>query len=338
MIEYMKANELSHELLGQIQRAIQKEYDGLEICIRKIDRPRLLTIIENVRRQKVNILLEKEPNLDRKVLEIFGNLSNASQLVVRGGINKEVAKTIEASASYLVDNLFDSQSAISTLSRMIIHDPTLYDHSASVAMLSSLISTQHLDRVFSKKEASIIAQCGLYHDVGKTCVPSHILNKPGKFTADEFKAMKDHAIFGELELLSVIQSGAPIDELAVRVAGEHHERWNGKGYPRGRCGGLDDQNPNGIHLYTRIVTIADVYSALLMKRVYKEAFEPQDALLIMEKSAKDDYDPIIFPRFVSAVVTSLNELEKARGKGRILYIDDSGQLRDAQRIKQKDKS
>ena len=273
--------------------------------------------------------MEKEPTLDRKVLEVFGNLSNASQLVVRGGINKEVAKSIEASAAYLVDNLFDSQTAVATLSRMVIHDPTLYDHSASVAMLSGLISMQHLDRNLSKKEAAIVAQCGLYHDVGKTCVPSHILNKPGKFTDDEFKSMKDHAVFGETELLSVIQQGAPIHEAAVRVAGEHHERWNGKGYPRGHCGELNDSNPNGIHLYTRIVTIADVYSALLMKRVYKEAFEPHDALIIMQKCAATDFDPIIFPKFVHSVVKSLNEADKARGKGRILYMDENGQLRDS---------
>lgn len=151
MIEFMKPAELSKELIGQITRAIQKEYAGLEICIRKIDRNRLLTIIENVRRQKVDVLLEKEPGLDRKVLEIFGNLSNASQLVVRGGINKDTAKSVEASAAYLVDNLFDSQSAMATLSKMVIHDPTLYDHSASVAMLAALISTQHLEKTSLKK-------------------------------------------------------------------------------------------------------------------------------------------------------------------------------------------
>lgn len=331
MIEFMKPAEHSKELLEQISRAIQKEYAGLEICIRKIDRNRLLAIIDSVRRQKIDVLLDKEPTLDRKVLEIFGNLSNASQLVVRGGINKDTAKVVEASAAHLVDNLFDSQSAMATLSRMVIHDPTLYDHSASVAMFAALISTQHLEQNVSKKEAAIVAQCGLYHDVGKTCVPSHILNKPGKFTPDEFNVMKEHAIFGEEELLKVIENGAPIHEAVVRVAGEHHERWNGKGYPRGHCGALHAENLNGIHLYTRIVSIADVYSALLMKRVYKEAFEPQDALLIMEKNAKDDYDPIIFPKFLNAVVASLNALQKSNEKGRILFRDEDGLLKESKK-------
>jgi HD-GYP domain-containing protein (c-di-GMP phosphodiesterase class II) len=331
MIEYMRADEFSNELVNQIQTAIQKEYDGLEICIRKADRPKLLMMIEQVRRRKLDVLMKNEPTLDRKVLEIFGNLSNASQLVVKGGVNQDVAKQVESAAAFLVDNLFDSQSAIATLSRMVTHDATLYDHSASVAMLAATIATQHLEKPLSKKQAYMVAQCGLYHDVGKTCVPSNILNKPGKFTPEEFEVMKQHAAFGEEELWQVIRAGAPIDEIAARVAGEHHERWNGKGYPRGRAGALSEENPNGIHLYTRIVTIADVYSALLMKRVYKPAYEPQDAMLIMAKNAKEEYDPGIFPKFVEGVVGSLNQLEKARGKGRILFLDESGQLQEAKK-------
>jgi HD-GYP domain-containing protein (c-di-GMP phosphodiesterase class II) len=331
MVEFMKPAEFSKELVDQIHSALLKEYDGLEICMRAVDRPRLLIMVEKVRRKKLDALIQKEPHLDRKVLEVFGNLSNASQLVVRGGINQDVAKQVESAAAFLVDNLFDSQSAIATLSRMVTHDSTLYDHSASVAMLAALIGSQHLDRPLNKKEAYLVAQCGLYHDVGKTCVPSNILNKPGKFTPEEFEVMKKHAEFGEQELMAVIQNGAPIHEIAARVAGEHHERWNGQGYPRGRKGALSDQNPEGIHLYTRIVTIADVYSALLMKRVYKPAYEPQDAMLIMAKNAKEEYDPDIFPRFVRGVVQSLNKLETQQGRGRILYLDDSGKLQEVKR-------
>ena len=68
-----------------------------------------------------------------------------------------------------------------------------------------------------------------------------------------------------------------------------------------------------------------------MKRVYKEAFEPQDALLIMEKNAKDDYDPIIFPKFLNAVVASLNALQKSNEKGRILFRDEDGLLKESKK-------
>jgi HD-GYP domain-containing protein (c-di-GMP phosphodiesterase class II) len=329
MIEYMRPEEFSQELVERIGAAILKDYEGLEISIRKVDRPKFGLLIEEIRKRKVDRLMEAEPHLDRKVLEVFGNLSNASQLVVKGGVNSEVANQVERAAAYMVDNLFDSNSAMATLSKMVTHDPTLYDHSASVAMLAAMISTQHLKKPLSKREAQKVAQCGLYHDVGKTCVPSYILNKPGKFTPEEFEVMKTHAELGEQELMKIIESGAPIDPIAARVAGEHHERWTGKGYPRGRKGAMELDAENGIHLYTRIVSIADVYSALLMKRIYKPAYEPQDAILIMNKNAKEEYDPDIYPHFRDGVVKSLNKLEEVRTtKGRLLFLDDDGELKE----------
>jgi HD-GYP domain-containing protein (c-di-GMP phosphodiesterase class II) len=116
--------------------------------------------------------------------------------------------------------------------------------------------------------------------------------------------MKSHTVLGFEELQKARKQGAPIEDLVCRVALEHHERFTGKGYPFGRVGRLEE-NPNGIHLYTRIVTIADVYSALLMKRVYKPAYEAKDALAIMVKSAAEEYDPEIFHAFLRHVIKSL---------------------------------
>jgi putative nucleotidyltransferase with HDIG domain len=255
---------------------------------------------------------------------------------VRGGITNEVASKVRASAAHLVNNLMDNGMAIATLSRMVTHDPTLYDHSASVAMLAGMIAGRCLEKPLSTKETEVVAQCGLYHDVGKTCVPSGVLNKPGRFTDDEFAVMKTHALLGEKELQKVVDGGAPIDEMAVRVAGEHHERFFGGGYPRGKKGRFEDNKEAGIHLYSRIVTIADVYSALLMKRVYKPAYEAQDAIKIMAQTAEKEYDPIIFPRFLKSVVGSLNEFQEktvGKDKGRILYLDEEGNLRERKKMK-----
>jgi len=334
MIEFMKPSEFSKELVAYLWAAMEKAKRRLDIQISKDAVARFEQIIEKIRQNKVTRLLEKDPHLDRKTIEIFGNLSGASQLVVKGGINADVAERVQASAKYMVNNLYDSDAAIATLSRMVTHDPTLYDHSASVAMIAGVIARQVLVRshALPKSEVEIIAQSGLYHDVGKTCVPSFILNKPGKFTEAEFEIMKSHTTLGEQELARTVEAGAPIHELCVRVAGEHHERFSGKGYPRGRKGREEEDEKNGIHLYTRIVTIADVYSALLMKRVYKPAYEPQDAVKIMAESAKDDYDPEIFVPFLKSVVTSLNDYQETVRKhdggkgGRILFMKEDGSL------------
>jgi len=333
LVEFIKPNEFSKELLDEIWTALQSE-KKVQVLIEKKHQGVFEQVIDMIRDKKFSKLFEKDPGLDRKTLEIFGNLSNASQLVVRGGITAEVAIQVKASAAFLVGNLMDNDVAIATLSRMVTHDPTLYDHSASVAMLSAMIGRQCLEKPLSPKETELVSQCGLYHDVGKTCVPSAVLNKPGRFTEEEFSIMKKHAEFGEEELQKVIKSGAPVDPMAARVAGEHHERFCGQGYPKGKSGCYEVDPVNGIHLYTRVVTIADVYSALLMKRVYKPSYEPQDAIKIMAAIAEKEYDPGIFSKFVKSVVGSLNKYQERHStlqKGRILYFDEDGELKEEDR-------
>jgi HD-GYP domain-containing protein (c-di-GMP phosphodiesterase class II) len=326
MVEYIRPEEFCKQLLDEIWQAMQSSAEGLQICILRKDRPRFDDTIDRVRRSKIDVLKQKFPHLDQKALDLYGNLSAASQLVVSGGLEAHVVEKVKASAAFLVANIIDSDSAISTLSRMITCDPTLYDHSATVAMISSVIGLRVLPKPLTLKEAQLLSQGALYHDVGKTCVPNAILNKPAKLTADEFEVMKKHTELGYDELRRQIEAGLPIDELAARVALEHHEKWDGKGYPHGRRGALEDDPDNGIHKFSRIVTIADIYSALLMKRVYKPSFEPQDAIKVMAEEASG-FDPALFIPFLKGVVSSLNaERAKAKLKGRILVMEKDGSL------------
>ena len=333
LVEFMKPDELSKELLDDMWMALQKNFDDLSICILRRDRPKFDAVIESVRISKMDELSRKLTGLDQKTLDLYGSISSMSQLIVQGGIDSGVAERVKASAAYLVSNVVDSDASIDTLSRMITCDPTLYDHSATVAMLATVISTRLLPKPLSPKEAEHVAQCALYHDVGKTCVPNHILNKPGAYTPEEFAVMKTHTTSGHEELIKAIKAGAPIAQIAARVALEHHEKIDGKGYPLGRKGKLEDDKVNGIHLYTRIVTISDIYSALLMKRVYKPAYEPQDAVKIMAEMSPG-LDPDIFPVFLRGVVGSLNNhQQKMHGKGRILTIDpETGHLMEHKKV------
>ena len=322
-IEFMKPEETSKELLDSIRAAMGREFAYVNLYTTTSGHEKLQELIKSVRNKKIDDVLVKDPYLDRRTLELFGDLSNASQMVVRGGITRQVNERISLAANKLVDNLMTNPVAIGTLSRMVHCDPTLYDHSASVAMIASFISLKILEKPFNKKGSELVARAGLYHDVGKTCVPSHILNKPGSFTPEEFEVMKTHTTLGHEELNKAIKQGAPIEPEVTRVALEHHERFNGEGYPHGKKGRLEEDK-NGIHIMTRIVTIADVYSALLMKRVYKPAYESGQAIKIMADSYKKDYDPDIFIPFLKHIVDSLNyytEQEK-KDKGRLLVIED----------------
>ena len=114
------------------------------------------------------------------------------------------------------------------------------------------------------------------HDLGKITVPDAILNKPGRFTPDEYEKMKDHAANGARIIHKLLDgTDEAFHVMAESVAQFHHERWDGKGYPDGLKG-------EEIPLEARIMAVADVYDALVSKRVYKErmSFEKADAIMM----------------------------------------------------------
>ncbi len=125
------------------------------------------------------------------------------------------------------------------------------------------------------------------HDIGKVGIPDHILLKPGKLSAEEFEIMKQHSAIGAKTLLRVLnKSGNPIFSMAYHVILHHHDRYDGTGYPTGLKG-------EAIPLEARIMALADVYDALLSKRVYKEAFDYQRAKAILEEGCGSHFDPFI---------------------------------------------
>jgi HD-GYP domain-containing protein (c-di-GMP phosphodiesterase class II) len=343
LIEFIRPNEFSRELLDEIWTACMKPKVDFHVCLKKDERHKFDALIQQVRAKKISRLMAYVPHMDKKTLDLYNNLSASSQLVVHGGIDEDVVARARASASLLVSSVIDSQATLYTLSKMITCDPTLYDHSASVAMLCAVVAQQMPGQTFSEKELTLIAECGLFHDAGKTCVPTEILNKPGRLTPEEFEQMKKHTLYGRDSLSASKEAGAPIDSLIIRVAYEHHEKFNGRGYPEARNGRLETDSERGIHLYSRVCMIADVYSALLMKRVYKESLEPGDALKIMIND-NGDYDPDLFKPFVGLVVSSIKKYQNMpapeqvlnynkSSKGSIIQVGESQSVSEALRSK-----
>jgi len=136
-------------------------------------------------------------------------------------------------------------------------------------------------------EAQLIEMASPMHDIGKIAIPDAILNKPGKLTAEEFEIMKTHAAIGH-EILS--HSKRKIIQAAAIVAGEHHEKWNGSGYPHGKKG-------EGIHIYGRITAIADVFDALGSDRCYKKAWELERILELFKNESGNHFDPALTELF-----------------------------------------
>ncbi|MES9970257.1 MAG: two-component system response regulator [Candidatus Thiodiazotropha sp.] len=147
------------------------------------------------------------------------------------------------------------------------------------------------------------------HDIGKVGVPDRILLKPGKLDEEEWILMKKHSQYGHDALLRAEQELGSTDflQMAREIAYTHHEHWDGSGYPQGLKG--DD-----IPISGRLMAIADVYDALINKRVYKEAYSHETAVEIVRQSAGSHLDPDI----VDAFLQLQDEFEKIA----ILYRDD----------------
>lgn len=127
------------------------------------------------------------------------------------------------------------------------------------------------------------------HDIGKVGVEKEILLKPGKLTKQEFEQVKEHVRIGYR-----ILDNSVIDPVAKNIVLYHHEKWNGEGYPEGLSG-------ESIPLEARIVSIADVYDALVSKRVYKQALSVADSLDIIRKERGISFDPFLVDVFLSGM-------------------------------------
>ncbi|MGB9710717.1 MAG: HD domain-containing phosphohydrolase [Thermodesulfovibrio sp.] len=141
-----------------------------------------------------------------------------------------------------------------------------------------------------ESEQNIIFYASPLHDVGKVGIPDNILKKPGPLTPEEFEIMKLHTIIGGRILTSqpkfiTLQAGKIIAE-------QHHEKWDGSGYPYGLKG-------EEIHIYARIVAVCDVFDAITSDRVYRPAFSIEQAIDIMKKGRESHFDPQLLDIFLN---------------------------------------
>ncbi|MBP9490920.1 MAG: HD domain-containing protein [Aliarcobacter sp.] len=158
------------------------------------------------------------------------------------------------------------------------------NHVKRVAEYSKLLAIYYgLD----EKEAEMLKQASPMHDIGKVAIPDAILNKPGRFDDKEREIMNTHANLG-YEMLK--HSNRPLLKMAAIVANEHHEKWNGSGYPKGLSG-------ENIHIYGRITALADVFDALGSDRVYKKAWNDEKIFNFFKEEKAKHFDPKLIDIF-----------------------------------------
>jgi HD-GYP domain-containing protein (c-di-GMP phosphodiesterase class II) len=182
----------------------------------------------------------------------------------------------------------------------------------TVEIYEKWVSKREVSKKEIDKNRDILRMAAMLHDVGKIAISDLILKKPGRFNRDEYEIMKGHTVLGA-QLFSDRQSD--FDEAAAQVALNHHERWDGQGYPghvdvasgnplkgfERSDGGAKGKKGEEIPLYGRIVALADVYDALSSARVYKEAWDEAEVLSKMEENSGCHFDPELVEIFFSSL-------------------------------------
>ncbi len=149
-------------------------------------------------------------------------------------------------------------------------------------------------------EADILLHAAPMHDIGKLGIPDNILRKPGKLDAEEWELMKTHSLIGA-QIIG--KHDSKLLKVARTVCYEHHEKWNGQGYPK-------DLEKEDINLYARITAVSDVFDALTSKRPYKEAWPIEKAVNYIREESCQSFDPKVVNAFNKALPMILNCKEK----------------------------
>lgn len=146
---------------------------------------------------------------------------------------------------------------------------------------------------FTKEDKRNIVLASGMHDIGKLCIDENILNKPGKLTHDEYEEMKKHTTCGAMMIESMnLYKDEPLIQFIHDVTLEHHERYDGKGYPNNLVG-------DNIHIWSQIVGLADVYDALVSNRVYKDAYAHNIAVEMILNNECGMFNPLLIDCFLN---------------------------------------
>lgn len=186
----------------------------------------------------------------------------------------------------IVDLILSDDETSYFLLSITSHDHYTYTHSVNVGILGVSLSKS----IFRKSSAHDMHELGaafFLHDLGKVNVDKAIINKPGKLSEQEMDEMKKHPENG----YSILNSANQLTEECKEIVLQHHERYDGKGYPRGI-------SENDIHIYGRICSVADVYDALTTDRPYRKKMDPFSALKLMKEEMITHFHKDIFDQFV----------------------------------------
>ena len=288
-----RATEVAFDLI--LVDYVMPDLNGIELinCLRAIQTYQLVPIVmvtaDSVRQVRLDAIAAGATDFLNKPVdpvELKARVTNllalrhAQQLIEKRA--EWLAAEVEAATRHLAER---EEEVIWRLARAIEYrDGGTGEHISRVATISrSIAEGLGLDREFNRT----IYLAAPLHDVGKIGVPDAILCKPGKLTDDEMSVMREHVNIGA----RILESGSSdLIRIAANIASTHHERWDGKGYPKGLAG-------TQIPMEGRIAAVADVFDALCSERPYKPAWPLSAAYAEIVRCAGSHFDPACVAAF-----------------------------------------
>lgn len=214
-------------------------------------------------------------------------VSEGIQYIYNNADSSEIVSATNNIAGELMSVISQNNAVAIDINALKTSDEYTFKHSVDVATISMVLAKQ---QGLSRKDIYEIGVSGLLHDVGKTKIPNEILNKPGRLDDEEFAIMKQHSVYG----YHMIKDRPEFNNGICLGVLQHHEKMNGKGYPLGF-------DANKICPYAKILTVADIYDALVTERPYKSAFTQKDAIeMIM--SMTDELDLNAMKSFLESMI------------------------------------
>ncbi len=225
---------------------------------------------------KVNLSESVKQRVSQGIQYLYSNTESADFADASTSITDELMRAINENDAIAID-----------IGALKISDEYTFKHSVDVATMSMIIGKKYgLD----SKQIYEIGIAGLLHDIGKSKIPNEILNKPARLTDDEFAIMKQHSVYG----YHILQRKEQLSKDIIYGVLQHHEKLNGRGYPMG-------VDRNKISLFARILSIADIYDALVTERPYKKGFSPRTAVEML-MSMTEELDIEAMRSFMSSII------------------------------------
>lgn len=200
----------------------------------------------------------------RSIRTSFKNLEGRPNIK---GTFLHLGKTFSGMMESMIDEISSLEESMVLLTDMNTNDYNLYQHSLNVCLYTMVLG---LSYGYSREDIRFLGLGALLHDIGKTRIPSAVVQKPGRLSDQEFREMQKHTVLG----FEMLKDEPNIPLVSAHCALQHHERLDGSGYPRGLKG-------SEIHEYAKWVAISDSYDAMTTHRVYKPAMLPHQAVEVM---------------------------------------------------------